>query len=181
MNIPIFYVGGASASGKSFTGSKIAQDADLTIVGLDDYYNQIAKKDLIDNTKDDLTKELSIILLGHLIESKAQCIVEGAYLHPYDTLKFSAGQLYPVFCGYPNADPIKRLDEIILGKDGKKKHWLFWKDRDYAISWLKTHIDGSKWYQNECKKYSIPFVDFSDFQHGENELMEHYRKFAKKD
>lgn len=63
------------------------------------------------------------------------------------------------FLGYPNITVEEKLKEI--RKFDTQYDWTSKKSDDIIIEYLKDYIDISKWLQEECKKYQLPFVDVS--------------------
>lgn len=63
------------------------------------------------------------------------------------------------FLGYPNITVEEKLKEI--RKFDTQYDWTSKREDDIVREHLKDYIDISKYFQDECKKYQLPFVDIS--------------------
>lgn len=170
----VYFIGGASAAGKSYAAQVVSRDVSLPVIGLDKYYNMLKKAGVSESVLKGSTKTVCFELVGQLIGVGSQCIVEGGWINPREASQLAARTgFYPVFCGYPNAEPQKRLERIRSNK--QDRHWLCGKTCKEALEYLKKQAQASNWYKNECKTYELTFVDFSDFECGLSRLRSHFK------
>lgn len=177
-NARIYFVGGASASGKTVSTQALAQEFSVNTVTLDDFYDIIRKSFNDEPLVQKTTKNVTTSCVNKFLSIGATGIIEGGWIAPSQAAKIckSYGNRFcPVYCGYPQADIDTRLEMIV--RDGK--HWLAGRSQKEARKWLKEQIEGSLWYASECLKYSIPFFDFSDVKKGQQQLQAHYRAWQK--
>lgn len=173
MNRGIYFIGGASASGKSFCTGELKQKFGVKNIELDDLYNVIKPAVSDDSVAKNITKDVVLFCVKKFLEASVTGILEGGWINPsvaFEISNISGSQFQAVYCGYPNADVELRLETII----SHGKHWLTRKDRATAIEWLNNQTAASRWYEDECKKYGIPFFDFSDVMAGSSQLHDHY-------
>jgi hypothetical protein len=170
----IYFVGGASASGKSVSTKALAKEFCVNTVNLDEFYNVIRKSISDETLSQKTTKDVAALCVDKFLSIGAAGILEGGWVAPSKAAEISKSyrnRFCPVYCGYPKADIITRLEMIV--RDGK--HWLASRSQEEARNWLKGQIEGSLWYQSECLKYGIPFFDFSDVTKGQQQLQTHYQ------
>jgi 2-phosphoglycerate kinase len=174
----IYYIGGASASGKSTAARALSEDIRLPVMYLDNCSDALAEIGLSESTHYQAMAEFSSFFVSRLMETNARNIVEGCWIDPdRASALMETGTFFPVYCGYPTADPEARLEIMSSVKDNF--HWLTTKPRDEAIDFLEKQTIYSKWYQEECEKYGITFIDFSDFESGTARLRAHFKKVAR--
>ena len=173
MNRGIYFVGGASASGKSTCTARLAGEAGVGRIELDGFYNVIRHGVRNESALKAVAQDVVAFSLKKLVEADVGGILEGGWIEPAQAAELAALQpkrFCPVYCGYPNADVAARLEMIL--RHGK--HWLTARDRPTALAWLEQQVDGSRWYQSECRAYGIPYFDFSDMDEGSRQLRGHY-------
>jgi shikimate kinase len=173
MKHSIYFIGGASASGKSRVARSLAVQDGRSVVELDHYYDilepAIHDHDVLVKT----TGRIALEAVTQLLAADAFCIVEGGWIAPAQARKlkeWSAGRFYPVYCGYPKA---KAEDRLAVIKKAQS-HWLVEKSEKTARVFLETQIKQSHWYRKQCQKYDLPFFDFSSLEHGAASLSAHY-------
>jgi hypothetical protein len=173
----IYFIGGASASGKSEVTKYIKENFEnIKTEELDDIYNSF-DYNIVESEKVILTQELAYRKIGELYNLGFSGIVEGGWISPSkaNELKNTFGnRFYPVYCGYPNANVEDRIEEIIQSKE----HWLKSKTPDYRFEWVTKQKIESEDYQYHCNQYKIPFFDFSDFKIGSKNLFENYKEWS---
>lgn len=169
----IYFIGGASASGKSVVARALAAEAQWPIVELDEFY------DILDSAFEDhtnlekATDKIALQVVVQLLAVNAACLVEGGWIDPAPAKKLkdrSQGQFYPVYCGYPNGTVEQRLTMI----KREKAHWLAERSKKTARAYLESQIKHSRWYQRQCDQYGLPFFDFSDISVGVAALSANY-------
>jgi predicted kinase len=171
----IYFIGGQSASGKSTTAAEVASDYGLNVVKLDDYYNVLREHGLTEDALEAATSEVARRIIIELINSQAQCIVEGAWLGPNHAaiLRTQAG-FHPVYFGYPNADPQQRLAQIWANSRNGSGHWLCSKNADEAIEILTRCVAVGEDLRKHCERLQLDFFDCSDFDRGMAQVKDHF-------
>lgn len=173
MTSAIYFIGGASASGKSVVAKMLAAKDQCSIVELDEFY------DILEGTFKDhagleeVTGKIALQVVAELLAVNAVCLVEGGWIDPAQAKKLkdrTQGRFYPVYCGYPNGDVEQRLAMI----KQEKSHWLAEKSKKTARAYLASQIEDSRRYQRQCEKYELPFFDFSDVNAGTAALSANY-------
>lgn len=178
MNRGIYFIGGASASGKSAIATILTNEFGDKHIELDGIYDVISHA--VDNEKAamQITTDVVILCMKKWIEYGVDGIVEGGWIDPSQAAKLVARykkKFHPVYCGYPRADIADRLAMITATGD----HWLAEINRQAARDWLAKQVAGSRWYESECAKFKIPFFDLSDLPAGSHQLQDHYRAWRK--
>lgn len=176
MNKGIYFIGGASASGKSTCAHLLAEEFDVNTIELDDIFDVIKQAVGDEDTGVNITNKVAPYCVKQFIKSGVTGILEGGWLNPKQASKIAAqygSKFQPVYCGYTNADIPARLAMIFERGD----HWLAEMDHQEALDWLKDQIEASRWYASGCKKYNLPFFDFSDFTKGCRQLRKHYKSW----
>lgn len=72
------------------------------------------------------------------------------------------------FLGYPNISIEEKLKQI--RKFDTKWDWTSKRDDEDVKAHIKDYIEISKWFEEECEKYDLPFIDVS--QNREQKLRE---------
>ncbi len=165
MKHSIYFIGGASASGKSTVARLLAAQEERSIVELDNFYDILESATQDESFLEKTTQKIALELVSQLLAANAFCIVEGGWIPPFEAKKLkdsSQDRFYPVYCGYLNGKAKDRLRKI---RDGKS-HWLTEKPPKVARAYLRDQLKRSHWYQKQCKKYDLPFFDFSNFGDG---------------
>lgn len=173
MNNYIYFVGGASASGKTTITKKLSAKYLHPVVELDKFHMAITPAIFERDPLVEATRNIAIEVIRQLLSSNASCIVEGAWINPEQAKELrdhSEGRFHPVYCGYPEAAMDERFQAIKISGT----HWLAMQPEDEARAFLIKEIVESKWYMEECQKHQIPFFDFSDFETGNEALAENY-------
>lgn len=175
----IYFIGGASASGKSTAAKKLAS-LSFPVVELDDFH-RILMNCIIDCEKLELaTENVAETAVRQLLASHSSCLVEGGWIKPEKAsiLRAEFGDVFQsVFCGYPRGVASERLKEIKQAGT----HWLAAYPDDFCLNFLQKQIDGSKWYEEECDKFSLTFIDFSNFSAGQSTLLASCPAFVRTD
>ena len=169
----IIYIGGASASGKTETATKLSAMTGLPVVELDEYYDLLADAGCSAEDAAAATPAIARRAVEDLLRSGSDCIVEGGWVDPgiAAELRERYGNAFePVFCGYPGSEVGDRL-AVILGSGA---HWLADKSRAEAEAFLAEQVKASKWYEQECGRFAIPFVDFTDQEAGQRCVLERF-------
>ncbi len=63
------------------------------------------------------------------------------------------------FLGYPNISLEEKFKEI--RKFDTEYDWTSKRDDEIVKTHIKDYIEISKWLEEECKKYNLPFIDVS--------------------
>lgn len=63
------------------------------------------------------------------------------------------------FLGYPNISVEEKVKQI--RQFDTKDDWTQKESEESLINRVKTYIEVSKWLQEECNKYELPFIDIS--------------------
>jgi 2-phosphoglycerate kinase len=174
MTASIIYIGGASASGKSRAAVELSTRIGRPVVKLDVYYTLLRRASGKSAKKEEAmasTRALARQVVEDMLEAGCCCIVEGRWILPGAADEIS--RAYPkeflaTYCGYPEAEVVDRLDLLMHSQE----HWLAKEPTRKARTFLAEQISNSRWYQNECRKYGLRFVDFSDPVQGTQKLLE---------
>ncbi len=75
------------------------------------------------------------------------------------------------FFGYPNITVEEKFKEI--RKFDTEYDWTSKKEDQIVLDHIKDYIEISKWLENECKKYNLPFIDIS---HNRDKVIEDFVK-----
>lgn len=172
----VYFVGGASASGKSVATRQMAIESGLPRIELDGLYNAL-EQDCDEKTRQRVMKTSTRVYIQQLLDAGASMIVEGGWMWPdvaAELVQQSNGRLSAVFCGYPNATAADKL-KAIRNYGQAPKHWLARKDKDWALSWIEKQISGSREYEDAAAKVNLHFFDFSDVSSGNAQLLNHFR------
>lgn len=168
----VYFIGGASASGKSTVAKKLASSKYQSLE-LDDFQNILSNVILDCNERKSATEAVAETAVRQLLASHSSCLVNGSWISAEIAYKLQQefGNLFqPIFCGFPNAIASERLKAI----KETGTHWLTKESDAFGMSWLQGQIDASISYQKECKKYNLEFIDFSDFSTGEAALLSNF-------
>ncbi|HRC71365.1 MAG TPA: hypothetical protein PK880_02400 [Candidatus Competibacter sp.] len=172
----IYFIGGASASGKSTAARMLAARDGRAVVELDNFYDILGKVVDDQGALEKVTQKIALEVVARLLSADAFCIVEGGWIDPSKARKLkeaSDGRFYPVYCGYPRLKVEARFKMIRK----KKVHWLAEKSAKAAHSFLQEQIKLSRWYRKECKRYDLPFFDFSTVEDGVAALSVNYTRW----
>lgn len=179
MNNRIYFVGGASAAGKSTISKELAVCYSLPLVELDKFHDilipVIGERELLIET----TSEVALAAVELLLKTKAACIIEGGWIKPAQAhmLKNNfCSRFCPVYCGYPGAGVATRY----LAIQANGTHWLNDKPRSEAHAFLTTQIKESAEYKQECERFQLAFFDFTDFSAGSKALRAHFEMWLQK-
>jgi predicted kinase len=172
----VFFVGGASASGKSTATKRMAAEHVVPCIELDALRNAMAPafvdEGLLTNAMNGMTKAL----LRELVAGGADMIVEGGWLQPdaaEELVREFGHRFHPVFCGYPDDSPSQRLATI--RSHPRNNHWL--ASRADAEERLKKEVAGSHYYRTEAQNRGLLFVDFTVPADGCTHLEQLYREW----
>lgn len=169
----LYFIGGASASGKSTIARILATKSHRSAIELDAYYDLLEPLTRNHRALEQATTQVSLELVRQMLKLGAKGIVEGGWIAPAQARQLhreSEGHFYPVYCGYPQAKAKSRLALI----RAQQQHWLADKPNSEALEFLRQQIKDSRWYQQECTKYALPFFDFSEVASGAAALERDY-------
>lgn len=171
----IYFVGGASASGKSTATRELALEHDVPRIELDVLYNRL---DFIEDLalRQQTMQTVTETLLRELVDADADMIVEGGWMWPTVAARLvqeSEGRFCAVYCGYPNVSPEARL-EMLRAHPGTK-HWVVGKSETEALQWLELQIKGSAECKEAAENEGLEFFDFGVPQDGSQRLLMKYR------
>lgn len=174
----IYFIGGASASGKSYSAEIFAKDSGLPLIQLDHLARPIKqiKNDETTIDTNNLVREVTWEVLQYIFALKSSCIVEGGWLEPDKASVFRArsdGFFYPVFCGYDDSQLENRYQKI---KEGQR-HWILLEDSDWGKKFLEGQSELSIQREKICIRKKIPYFDFTDFDSGMDKLSDNFRKW----
>ena len=176
MKNSIYFIGGASASGKSTAARMLAARDGRAVVELDNFYDILGKFVDDQGALEKVTEKIALEVMARLLAADAFCIVKGGWIDPAKAKKLketSAGRFYPVYCGYPRLQVEARFKMIRKAK----AHWLAEKSAKAAHAFLREQLKLSKWYRKECQKYDLPFFDFSTVEDGAAALGVNYTRW----
>ncbi len=82
------------------------------------------------------------------------------HIVPKDFVTYFSNQNCNIyFLAYPNItaeEKVKQIRQFDTIDD-----WTVTKSNDELLTQIETYIEISKWIQEECKKYNLPFIDVS--------------------
>ena len=172
----IYFIGGASASGKSTIAKELSNLYSFPVVELDQFHDILIPIVHDRERQVKATRKVALEVVRQLLELNVSCIVEGGWVQPRRASKLrekSEGCFCPVYCGYPKADIESRY--LLLKRSGS--HWLNSESRNEARSFLGTQIKESEYYRQECEKLRIEFFDFTEFLEGSKNLRAHFERW----
>lgn len=178
MKNAIYFIGGASASGKSTVASRMAERDALPVIELDRFYDLLSRHLRDREVLASVTERMAREVATQLLRCNALGLLEGGWIYPARARKLQDefdGRFCPVYCGYPRADAKERLTLIKHGD----RHWLTEESKKTAVAYLQEQIEESRWYQKECQKYALPFFDFSSIEEGAQALERHYQRWRR--
>jgi hypothetical protein len=170
----IFYIGGASGSGKSHAARMIREKYRIPVINLDDYYN-IFHPTCNEDISETFMRNVSEHLVEDLIKFQGTGILEGGWIDPNVAIQIRSkfdSKFKPVYAGYINDNAQNRLN-FLKSNPG---HWLLNEQEDFAISFLNKQISDSGDYMNKCRQGLIDYIDFSDPTSGCNEMLLYFEK-----
>jgi len=168
----VYFIGGASASGKSTTAAQLGLDYSIRIIKLDDIYNVLVKAAGETEAKQ-MIRPMSFACANELMESNEPFIVEGGWISVEQAVLLHNGNsaaFRAVYCGYPNAKAADRFSQMAdqQGSEEYKAHWTTDESKDYdaMIAWITKQIAQSASYRKKSEASGFLFVDFTTFQDG---------------
>lgn len=173
MNGRLYFIGGASAAGKSTITRALAARTGRGSIELDAYYDILEPLTRSSCALEQATTEVSLAVVRQMLKLGADGLIEGGWIAPTQARQLhdeSEGRFHPVYCGYPQAKAKPRLALI----RAQQQHWLADKPNSEALEFLRQQIKDSRWYQQECAKYALPFFDFSEVASGAAALERDY-------
>lgn len=180
MRPSIYFIGGASGSGKSWTAADLARTHARHLVELDQLNKTLKAAGLSGKELEEQSKKLAFHVVDMLASRGADCIVEGGWINPDGARqmqdRYGKG-FRAVFCGFPGAIAEERYAMFkAAGASGAgARHWLVTDETEArALEFLREQISGSRWYRRTCEELGIPFVDFSDVAQGAERLKRDY-------
>lgn len=90
------------------------------------------------------------------------------HIVPEDFIKYFPKENCEIyFLGYPNISVEEKVKQI--RKFDTRDDWTIEESDESLTNRIKTYIEVSKWLQEECQKYDLPFVDVS---HNREDVLE---------
>jgi shikimate kinase len=169
----VYYIGGASASGKSTVAKRLSENAGLALIELDELFNAVEASVDSKNTAISVMNNVADVLVRQLLAANISCIVEGGWLLPEaaNGIAVKYPHFRAVYCAYQYSLAAARLE--LLRRDGK--HWLAHEEEETALAFLCKEI--SPWYATECKRLNLAFFDFSEIDKGVQMLEEDFEEW----
>lgn len=179
MSNRIYFIGGASAAGKSTISKELSLRYALPLVELDTCYDLLSAAIPEREPLIEATRKVALAAVSQLLNAQAACIIEGGWITPAQAhqLKHNFGNRFcPVYCGYAGADLATRY----LAIQANGTHWLKDKPKPEAHAFLTTQIKESAAYRQECALFQLEFFDFTDFSAGSKALRAHFETWRQK-
>jgi len=166
----VYYIGGASASGKSTVAKRLSENAGFGLIELDELFNAVKATVDSKETAISVMNNVANVLVRQLLAANICCVVEGSWLLPEaaDGITATYPRFRAVYCAYPHSSARARL-ELLRSDD---KHWLTREDEETALAFLQEQI--SLWYETECNRLNLAFFDFSEIDKGAQMLKEDF-------
>lgn len=172
----IFYIGGASGSGKTFSTRKLSNEYSVSTCRLDNFYDKECGRGKSKQEAEKATRSKCQRYIESQLNKGEEGIIEGGWIEPHvaATIKEKfPDTFFPVYAGYANDDPESRLKKIKQGGT----HWLCLDES--PIAFIKKQILDSQWYEEECEKYKIMYIDYSQPEIGNGRLKEYFNSIFK--
>lgn len=169
----VYFIGGASASGKSWVAQSLAQKHCLPLIHLDEFHNALRSVPASGSDLEEATKAVCLVATKQLLMLGRLCIVEGGWIDPDVAASlFGSGEVVrsAVYCGYGDNALEQKYDSIVQGG----AHWLAKRPRGDALEFLKDQVRGSEWYRDGCTNHGISYIDFTEFDDGTRSLECHF-------
>jgi shikimate kinase len=172
----VYYIGGASGSGKSTVAKRLSKNSGLGLIELDAIFNAVEASVESKETAPKVMNNVAGSLIKQLLAARISCIVEGGWLRPEAAKQISLDcpHFHAVYCAYPNTPPEVRLE--LLRTDGT--HWIAQKNHEDALAALRDQ--NSQWYEEECKRLKLTFFDFSEIDSGAKMLEDDFEAVQKR-
>jgi predicted kinase len=157
----VYYIGGASAAGKTTASIRLAAAARVGRVELDDLQRAIMPALPDVSRRAVVTRQLARAAVTALLDSDAKCIIDGAWLEPLEAehLRERYGQrFHPLYCGYRAGNIEARLSAIRSAGE----HWLASISQTEAAQFLEKQVIDSETLKQTCEHIGIPYYDFTD-------------------
>lgn len=179
----LYIIGGVSRSGKSLLAHKILKEKLIPFFPLDGLVGMLAysapehgvkhQNDFVD--KSEKTWKFSKELFKYLFKTQENYLVEGDCVLPKQIAEIQVKYSEHIRCcfmGYPSLSAKEKLDLVRTFHLGEKD-WTNKHDDKAMLEMLESMVVYSKYLQEECEKYNIPFFDVSkDFEKAQIEAYE---------
>ena len=176
----LYIIGGASRSGKSLLAHKILKEKLVPFFPLDGLVGMLThsapehgvrhQNDFVD--KSEKTWKFSKELFQYLFKTQKVYLVEGDCIIPSQIAELQVKykeHIKACFMGYPSLTAKQKLD-LVRAHNRGEEDWTNKHDDDAMLEMLESMIGYSKYLQEECEKYNIPFFDVSeDFEKAHTE------------
>lgn len=169
----IYFIGGASGAGKTRGAQQLAQISSLPAIEIDALQRLLIPAIPDTDLRSPVVRALTRVLLEQLIQVRATCIVDGAWLEPEmaDRLKQDSNDYFhPVFCGYSSENLEARYQSVRHANE----HWLAYMPDDWARAFVQKQVSDSSVVAQKCRELNIDYVDFTDFASGSSQLLENF-------
>lgn len=165
MQMGVFFIGGASGSGKSTVARAIASRLCVPLLQLDDLHDLLKPPPGSDcDAHVKTTEAVAPFLIEQLLKAGANALVEGGWIQPEGAKDLRAKwprRFTAVYCGYPGVTAHERFTRMC---QVNSTHHLL--SGNNVIDALNQQICDSKSYQTRCNNLNFRFVDFSDLAAG---------------
>ena len=161
----VYYIGGASAAGKTTASIRLAAAAGIARVELDDFQRAMMPALPDVSRRAVVTRQLAQAAVIALLDSDAECIIDGAWLAPSEAeqLRERYGvRFHPLYCGYRAVNIGARLSAIRSAGE----HWLASIPQAEAAQFLDKQVTDSETLKQTCEEFGIPYRDFTDHDVG---------------
>jgi predicted kinase len=161
----VYYIGGASAAGKTTASIRLAAAAGVGRVELDDLQRAIMPALPDASRRAIVTRQLARAAVIALLDSDAECIIDGAWLEPAEAEQLRAGygvRFHPLYCGYREVNIEARLSAI----RSAGQHWLASVSQTEAAQFLDKQVTDSETLKQTCRHIGIPYYDFTVYEMG---------------
>ena len=172
----VYFVGGASAAGKTTCTKSLALRFHLPVVELDDFQRLIMDAIPSLERRAPATFRIAEAVLRELLSARSHCIVEGSWLEPReaDQLRREFGPSFqPVYCGYHDPDLTARSERLKSGG----RHWLSQVTPEHRTAFLATQRAHSEVFRRNCEHLGLPYFDFTSFEDGAGQLEQDFRSW----
>lgn len=168
----LYLIGGAARSGKTILARRLLNKKSIPYFCIDYFVSSMDRgMPEIDISHDDPVKECAYKLwprlepmLRNIIEVEPDYIVEGDRLLPEFVGKTSSdypNQVVSCFLGYPAISLDQKKQEIEKNTNTVNNWTEHLSDSD-LLKLIGETIEYSKFLQDECRKFNIPYFDVSD-------------------
>ena len=168
----LYFISGASRSGKTIIAKKISTQKGIPYLSLDwimmGFTNGIPEYGVHDKLfPDDIAKRLWSFLnamFESMIAVNTDCIIEGEALLPELIIQLSKkhpGKTRVCFLGYLDVDIDQKVQEI-RDFSSKENDWLADKSDAYVVDHVNNMIAHSKTIKQSCEENNVQYFDTSE-------------------